>query len=175
MNAAVARRFERLEDGRQDLLARLGEYDGTRLNRPRDDGGWSALQVLHHVITAEEGARRYVSKKMLAGTSLPPAGVVSRLRRLTLQLANRSPFRFEAPAVTAAVPSDVDPRKLRARWQDVRGDWSELLDDFPEELLDRMVFRHAWVGLMGLPDTLAFLQSHLDHHARQVERLLSRD
>jgi hypothetical protein len=35
-----------------------------------------------------------------------------------------------------------------------------------------MVFRHGWVGLMGLRDTLGFLQSHLDHHVRQVERLL---
>jgi hypothetical protein len=175
VNAALARRFEHLEYRRQDLLARLGEHDRTRLNRPRDDGGWSALQVLHHVITAEEGTRRYISKKMLAGTSLPSAGVVSRLRRLVLQLANGSPFRFKAPAVTAAVPPDVDPWELRARWEDVRGDWRELLEDFPEELLDRMVFRHALVGLMGLPDTLAFLQSHLDHHARQVERLLRTD
>jgi hypothetical protein len=35
-----------------------------------------------------------------------------------------------------------------------------------------MVFRHMMVGLMGLPDTLTFLQSHLVHHARQIDRLL---
>jgi hypothetical protein len=173
VNADLARRFERLEDRRQDLLVRLEEHDRVRLNRPRADGGWSALQVLHHVITAEEGTRRYISKKMLGGTTLPPAGLVSRLRRLTLQAANGSPFRFKAPAVTAAVPPDIDPKELRARWQEVRTDWRTLLESFPEELLDRMVFRHAMVGLMGLPDTLAFLQSHLAHHGRQVERLLN--
>jgi hypothetical protein len=57
----------------------------------------------------------------------------------------------------------------------VRAQWKRLLDGFPDELLDRMVFRHGMVGLMGLPDTLSFLKSHLDHHARQVERLLSSD
>ena len=45
---------------------------------------------------------------------------------------------------------------------------------FPEELLDRLVFRHGFVGLMGLPDTLGFMQAHLDHHARQVERRSTR-
>jgi hypothetical protein len=70
------------------------------------------------------------------------------------------------------VPTDIDPAELVSRWAESRAEWRELLDGFPEELLDRMVFRHALVGLMGLPDTLSFLQSHLAHHARQVERLL---
>jgi hypothetical protein len=175
MNQQLHGRFDRLEVTRRGLLARLEGYDRVRLNRPRIDGGWSALQVLHHVVTAEEGTRRYISKKMLAGTSLPPAGVVSGLRRLVLQLANASPFRFKAPAVTAAAPPVIDPKELRDRWQEVRADWRGLLEGFPEELLDRMVFRHVFVGLMGLPDTLDFLQAHLDHHARQVRRLLSAD
>ena len=55
---------------------------------------------------------------------------------------------------------------------EVRAGWTERLEGFPDDLLDRVVFRHAMVGLMGLPHTLDFLQSHLNHHARQVERLL---
>jgi hypothetical protein len=155
------------------MVARLDEHGRARLNRPRADGGWSALQVLHHVITAEEGTRRYISKKMLAGSDLPRADVTSRLRLLALQAAMASPFRFKAPAVTAVVPPEIDPEQLCTRWEGVRTDWRTLLEGFPEELLDRMVFRHVLVGLMGLVDTLAFLQSHLDHHGRQVARLLN--
>lgn len=175
MNEGLQQRFERLERTRRVVLTRLAEHDRARLNRPRADGGWSALQVLHHVITAEDGTRRYISRKMLAGTSLPPAGLVSRLRLFALRLANASPLRFRAPGVTADVPATIDPDELGARWDEVRGDWRELLDGFPDELLDRMVFRHGMVGLMGLPDTLLFLRSHLAHHARQVERLLGPD
>ena len=175
MQEQLQRRFERLEGTRREVLARLEGHDRARLNRPRADGGWSALQVLHHVITAEAGTLRYISKKMLAGTSLPRAGLVSRLRLVALQLGNASPLRFRAPGVTADVPAEVDPEELRVRWDEVRAQWKQLLDGFPDELLDRVVFRHTMVGLMGLSDTLRFLQSHLDHHARQVERLLRSD
>ncbi len=175
MHEQLQQRFERLERTRRDVVARLEGHDRARLNRPRADGGWSALQVLHHVIAAESGTLRYISKKMLAGASLPRAGLSSRLRRFTLQMAFVSPLRFRAPGVTADVPDEVDPAELLASWDEARGGWRRLLDEFPEEILDRMVFRHGMVGLMGLRDTLDFLQSHLDHHARQVERLLETD
>ena len=175
MEQRLKRRFDRLEATRAAVLARLEAHDRARLNRPRADGGWSAAQVLHHVIAAEEGTLRYISKKMQGGTSLPRAGLASRLRLLALQLANASPFRFKAPAVTADVPAEIDADALRTWWDAVRGDWARRLEGFPDELLDRMVFRHTMVGLMGLEDALSFLQSHLDHHAGQVERLLSGD
>jgi hypothetical protein len=126
------------------------------------------------VITAEAGTLGYVSKKMKGGKSLPRAGLVSRARLLALQAALASPFRFKAPGVTADVPEEIEPEELVARWQEVRSGWAERLEGFPDELLDRMVFRHGMVGLMGLPDTLRFLRSHLAHHARQVEGILRR-
>ena len=175
MNRRLQESFDRLEATRRDVLSRLEGHDRARLNRRRPDGGWSVLQILHHVITAEDGTRRYISKKMLAGTSLPRAGFVSRLRLLALQAANASPLRFQAPGRTGEVPPNSDPAETLAHWEEVRKEWRQHLEDFPEELTDRVVFRHAMAGLMGLPDTLSFLQSHLDHHARQVKELLSGD
>lgn len=172
MNEQLQRRFDRLEGTRRQVLRHLEGHDREALNRPRADGGWSALQVLHHVIAAESGTLRYVSRKMQGGTSLPRVSLASRLRLLGLQAAMVSPLRFKAPAVVAEVPEEIDPEELRARWNEVRTGWKTLLEAFPEEILDRLVFRHALVGLMGLPDTLAFLQSHLEHHRRQVERVL---
>jgi hypothetical protein len=171
----LQQRFDRLETARSGVLARLEGHDRTRLNRPRPDGGWSVLQILQHVITAEEGTLRYMSKKMLAGASLPQAGLKSRLRLLALQMVLASPFRFRAPGATGDVPDETDPAELRARWNAVRASWKELLDTFPGELLDRMVFRHGMVGLMSLYDTLDFLQAHLARHVRQVERGLDSD
>jgi len=177
VNEQLQQRFDRLEGTRRQVLGHLEGHDRGALNRPRADGGWSALQVLHHVIAAELGTLRYVSRKMQGGTSLPRAGLASRLRLLGLQAAMVSPLRFKAPAVVAEVPEEIDPEEidpeeLRARWNEVRTGWKTLLEAFPEEILDRLVFRHALVGLMGLPDTLAFMQSHLEHHRRQVGRAL---
>jgi hypothetical protein len=77
--------------------------------------------VLHHVIAAEAGTLRYVSKKMLGGTSLPRAGLLSRLRLLSLQVAMASGLRFKAPAIVAEVPDEMDPAELRAEARAARG------------------------------------------------------
>jgi len=172
MNAAIRDAFERLETTRAAVLQLLEGRDHAALNRPRADGGWSALQVLHHVVAAEEATLGYIKKKMQAGSAIPRAGLRSRLGLLGLRLAFASPLRFRAPASTASVPAEVDAARLRATWQSSREAWHALLDDFPEDLAGRQIFRHPTAGRMGLRDTLGFMQSHLDHHARQVERAL---
>lgn len=174
MNVAIQDAFERLETTRAEVLRLLEGHDHDVLNRTRGDGGWSALQVLHHVVAAEGATLAYIKKKMQAGTAIPRAGLRSRLRLLALRLALASPLRFRAPAATASVPPEIDAEKLRADWESGRGAWRALLTAFPEDLVARQVFRHPLVGRMGLSDTLGFMRSHLDHHARQVERALAR-
>lgn len=172
MSLDLARRLDRLEASRRRAVALLDGRDGVALNRSPRAGRWSALQVLHHVIASETATLAYVRKKMLGGAALSPVGVSSRLKRLALQAALALPLRFRAPAATAAVPEHIDPGELRVLWERTREEWRELLDTFPPSLEDRLVFRHPFVGLMGLADTLAFLEAHLDHHVRQVEMLV---
>jgi len=170
----LARSFDRLEASRARALALLDPLGREALNRPPSPGRWSALQVLHHVVESEGATLGYVRKKMQAGSTLPPAGLASRLRRTAVALALASPLRFRAPAVAAAVPDEVDPAALRERWERVRKDLRDLLDAFPPDVEGRLVFRHPVAGRLGLDDTLAVLQAHLDHHLRQVARALSR-
>jgi len=171
--ADFARRLERLEASRARALSLLAPHDVAALNRSPAPGRWSALQVLHHVVESEAATLGYVRKKMQAGASLPPAGLGSRLRRAAVQLGLALPLRFRAPAMAAVVPDLIEPALLRARWDEVRAGWRELLAAFPAELEGRLVFRHPFAGRMGLSDTLAVLQAHLDHHVPQVERALS--
>jgi hypothetical protein len=74
--------------------------------------------------------------------------------------------------VAAVVPDVTDPAALRARWEEVRTGWRQLLGALPADLEGRLLFRHPVAGRMGLADTLAVLQAHLDHHVPQVERAL---
>lgn len=173
MTPHLAQPFQRLEASRARALALLDPHGREALNRPPGPGRWSALQVLHHVVESEAATLGYVRKKMQGGSTLPPAGLASRLRRTAVALALASPLRFRAPAVAATVPDQVDPAALRERWETVRRDLRELLDGFPPEIEGRLVFRHPVAGRLGLADTLAVLQAHLDHHLPQVRRALS--
>jgi hypothetical protein len=168
MQPRLRESFERLETSRTRVLAGLSGLETETLNRSPGPGRWSALQVLHHVVTAEALTVSYVRKKAQAGGSLPRAGLVSRLRLLALRAALASPLRIRAPAATASVPATSELPAIEARWAEVRRELCALLEAFPAEAAGRTVFRHPLVGLMGIEETLGFLQAHLDHHARQV-------
>jgi len=172
MRPDIESRLERLEASRARALSLLAPHDVTVQNRAPAPGRWSALQVLHHVVESEAATLGYIRKKMQAGASLPRAGLGSRLRRGAVQLGLALPLRFRAPAVAAVVPDVVEPALLRARWDEVRAGWRELLSTFPADLEGRLVFRHPRAGRMGLADALAVLQAHLDHHVPQVKRAL---
>ena len=173
MTPQLVRRFDRLEAARHRALATLEGFDATALNRPPAAGKWSALQVLHHVVTAEALTLGYVRKKVQAGQALPPAGPASRLRLLLVQATLASPLRVRAPGPVASVPPQIDPAELCARWQELRLEWRGFIESFPGELLGRLVFRHPYAGRMTLDHALGTLQAHLDHHVPQVERALS--
>lgn len=172
MQPAFARRFAQLEAARSRLLQSLVHLDPAALNRSPSPGRWSALQVLHHVVTVEALTVGYVRKKMQAGAALPRAGITSRLRLLLLQATLASPLRVRAPAGTGVVPAASELPQLQVLWDEVRGDLARLLGSFPAELADRLVFRHPYAGRMSLEHALRMLHAHLGHHARQVEAAL---
>jgi hypothetical protein len=171
MSPGLARRFELLEASRRRAVALLGAHDRVALNRPPGAGRWSALQVLHHVIASESATLGYVRKKMLGGAALPSAGVAEPAQApLALQAALVLPLRFRAPAARRRCRRHRPRRPPRALGGDGQR-WRELLEEFPPALGPKQA-RHPFVGLMGLADTLAFLEAHLGIHVRQVELLV---
>jgi hypothetical protein len=172
MDQALTRRLDRIESLRRRALGLVDGAPPAALNRPAAPGKWSALQVLHHVVTAEALTLRYVRKKMQAGAALERAGLASRLRLLALELTLASPLRVRAPAITSEVPAEGELEALRTRWDEVRRELQELVCSFPPELLDRLVFRHPYAGRMTLAHALGTLEAHLAHHIPQVERAI---
>ena len=174
MDPALGRSLARLDASRRRALGVVDGVPHAALNRAPMPGKWSALQVLHHVVTVEGLTVGYVRKKMQAGAALETAGPASRLRLLAVQVTLALPVRVRAPAITGDVPQESELPALQARWDDVRGGLDELVRSFPAEILDRLVFRHPYAGRMSLAHALGTLEAHLDHHIPQVERALAR-
>jgi uncharacterized damage-inducible protein DinB len=166
--ADLRSRMERLQAGRLALLDSLASVTEDRLRQPRDDGGWSILQILGHLALAEQHTLFYIRKKMQDPSALPPAGALSFWRMAVVVVALRSPYKAKAPERTAHPEADTTLASVRDHWDGVRRDWQYLVDGFPPALHDRAVFRHPRTGLMKLAHTLAFMQAHLDHHRRQI-------
>lgn len=172
MTSTYGARLRRLEELRRQLLARLGESDDACLNRRPADGGWSAGQVLAHVIEAERKSLAYVRKKLQDPDAIPRRTLRHRLNGFVLSLAMKGPFKFEVPPVVGEPPESVDLDDLTRDWQEVRSGWREFVSTFPPELEDRAVYRHPVAGPLTLGDSLRFLITHLERHSRQIDTTL---
>jgi hypothetical protein len=71
-------------------------------------------------------------------------------------------------AQPAGDPESLD--EVRARWDEVRERWRERLESYPDALQRKAIFRHPFAGRLNMRQTLRFLDDHLLHHTRQVER-----
>jgi uncharacterized damage-inducible protein DinB len=171
--AGLRSSLERLQSDRRTLLDALAGTDESVLRRPRDDGGWSILQILGHLALAEQHTLAYIRKKIQDPSALPRAGALSFWRMAVVVVALRSPFRAKAPERTAHPEAETTLAAVRERWDGVRQDWQDLLDAFPPSLVDRAVFRHPRVGMVSLAHTLGFLHAHQAHHRRQILGRLS--
>jgi uncharacterized damage-inducible protein DinB len=156
------------------LLHRLEGIDDGRLNRRPAEGGWSALQTLHHLLLAEALSLHYVQKKLVYATDLEPSGWRHRFRSMLVTMSLRSPLRFRAPATISAenLPEQSTLGEVREQWQVVRTDWTRFLQDLPDDVLQKAVYRHPRAGRLTWAGMLAFFRAHLSRHTRQIERAL---
>jgi len=163
--------FERMEATKATLLRSLASLDAETLNRKPDPSSWSILQVIAHLTLSEGGTLQYIRKKTQDPGALPKAGIAPWFRIAALVAGLRSPFKFKAPKGVADVPETGDLKAASFAWAEVREDWREFIEAFPEALDEKAIFRHPVVGLLGPVQTMIFLNEHLENHVRQIARI----
>ena len=89
---------------KRQLYARLDPLSETALAAEPAPGKWSVAQVITHLAIAEEGALAYLLKKRDLGAH-GPVPFSARWRMAALRAALYLPFKYNAPAVVATVPS----------------------------------------------------------------------
>jgi hypothetical protein len=160
-----------MEATKATLLQSLAILDAAALNRKPNEGTWSILQVVSHLTRSEAGTLQYIKKKTQDPAALLKAGIAPWFRIAVLVAGIHSPMKFKAPKAAADVPESGDFLAASLAWAEVREDWREFLEGFPEVLKDRLIFRHPFVGLLGPAQVLIFLNQHLGNHVRQIGRI----
>ncbi len=166
------RRYEEQVDALLNTLEPVSEGD---LNAIPAAGGWSALQTLHHLIVTEELGLKYTQKKLHHEPNPENIGLNHRIRSAMLQIYLRLPFAFKAPPVVSgeALPERSTLADTAARWRHIRSAWRQFLEQLPEGLLDKAVFKHPRAGRMGWLDLIAFYQTHFERHRKQALRAVN--
>lgn len=174
MKSKILKRNAIYQEQVEALLNELAQTDDTVLNMSALDGGWSAIQVAHHLILTEELSLQYVKKKLSFNPKLEKAGPDSWVRLQVLKLYLGAPFKFKAPDAVGdqSLPGFTSLADTRARWLKIRQDWADFLEQLPTELLDKAVYRHPFAGRFGWPGMLIFFRHHFNRHRKQIHRTL---
>lgn len=157
------------------LLDELAHIDAEKLNRKPANGGWSAIQTLHHLVLVEENSLAYVRKKLSFNPALEKPGMLSGLRMLVLRIGLSLPVKYKAPqsAGSERIPETSTLDEVRTQWQKIRQDWDAFFHALSEETAKQAVYRHPRAGRIGWLQMLDFFNLHFDRHRLQVRRALS--
>jgi len=154
------------------LEQRLEDVDFERFNKAPGPDKWSASQIMHHLMRAEELSLKYCQKKLSFQPQLANAGVVTKVRSLVVHYCMKLPLRFEAPhgMGTEFLPTEDHPHQTFSIWKQHRKNWADFFQELPPEYLQKAVYKHPVGGRLSWVGMLRFFKSHYDHHYPQIER-----
>lgn len=175
MNQQAISHLDRLDHELQQLQEEFSQYTHEQLNHKPSDGGWSAMQCLHHLMLAEQASHRYVVKKLSFNPTLKnynPA--IEWGRRMLINNYLLSPFKIKAPSYLDGDNLHAESRLQSsiADWQQQRKELRDYLASLDDDLYRKSVMKHPFAGRISLGTMLSFFQAHFTHHKRQALRVL---
>ena len=172
MNPKLESLFNLMEADRQKLVGRLSKLSTEQLNHSKS-GKWSINQIMAHLMTAEKLSLQYMTKKIQGIHETENTGVVEELKMIALKISQRLPFKFKAPkAVVEFTPANTDSHKLNADWNSIRKELKDFLEKFPNDQVDKKVYRHVVAGRLNIKHALIFFREHYIHHLPQINKLI---
>ncbi|HEX3569758.1 MAG TPA: DinB family protein [Acidobacteriaceae bacterium] len=167
----VSNRMRRLEEQKSAVLAEIGGWpEELRLWRPTD-GGWSALEVLDHLVRTEVGICGAVAGRLAKPERIR---VRDRVGFVFVERVLRSRRRVRVPDSVKEIilPGEgLEWWEMAARWDAARVELDRLVDAVEEAGCRGGVFRHPVGGWMTFEQVLRFFSVHMVHHEYQLERI----
>lgn len=165
-------KIDKLEKSRKDLFSELENQDESALIFKIDKNKWSSIQICFHLVKSEQLTLIALNKNFDKRENLKNCGAAGFFRSSALSLALKSGIKFKAPALLSNMPESYDFSELKKKWESIRISLEKYINNFPEELLNKAIFKHPIAGWLNLNQTVNFLQDHFDHHKAQVTKLL---
>ena len=161
-------RFDRMERQRTALLAELAQLSAEQLARKPEPDCWSAVDVIEHLVIAEEGVLARMARP------IRPIGVKARMKTAVLypvvMLIMRTRIRVKAPLPTLLPAGGGKLADLSRRWGEARCRMAGVLEAVTAEKAGARVVKHPVAGFLTFGQGMDFLMAHVEHHRSQIER-----
>ena len=174
MNRRIDTKLNRLDNKLSDLLTKLQVYSDDQLNRTPNNGKWSVLQNMHHLILAENSSQQYLQKKLSFNPQLKKAGIGSKCREWVVRSALASPFKYKAPAGVSGsnLPENTTFWETAKMWKQQREDLKAYLEGLPPNVFALQAYKHPVGGRMSIGSMLGFFETHFNLHHKYINKII---
>jgi uncharacterized damage-inducible protein DinB len=160
------RKLDRMERRRRDLIAQAQALSAEQLTHHPEQGSWSVLEVVEHLVRVEEGIASRTGKPRAPRTWPEAARATGALGLVSVCFVLGR--RFKAPVATILPQGGATLTDLGLRWDAARGALRKALEAADPR---RPIFRHPVIGLLTPAQTVTFIERHIAHHGRQIGRI----
>ena len=162
-------KLSRLDEEREAMYQAVEELTEQELHD--SSYGWSVIQVFSHLNDAEMGSLLYMTKKMQAGSKMKNYSSGNKLRMTLSKVFLQSSIKWKAPNYISNPEGDFTFSEIKDKWEKTRKKTKQYVNEYPEELLNKLVYKHPFAGRLDLANAIDSFTYHQRHHMHQLKRI----
>ena len=170
----IHQQFHKLEHKREKLMHQILPLTEAEYSKKPSPESWSAIEAANHVYLSEKLSLAYLRKKMAYPDTIPPFHFKSWGGVLLIKLVFRTGYKWNAPETIDMRHQQpiLTPAELNTQWLVHRQEMLAFIESHQAALGSHLAYRHPYAGRMTMHQMLIFLNDHLRHHMKQIDRIL---
>ncbi|MEO5905909.1 MAG: DinB family protein [Saprospiraceae bacterium] len=170
----IRNQFERMEKRKQKVYTLVTPLSEEMYLFQPSNTSWSVGQVANHLYLSEAASFAYLKKKMSYPDTIPSYSIQSWRAYYLTKFILLSPIKVKAPpAIDMGTDKPVlPPQQLDGKWNELRTELKSFIDGHYPQFRSKLVYNHPFAGRMTMLQMLMFFNDHLDHHIRQMKKIM---
>jgi len=164
--------FDNLEIKYGKLLQQLNSLTDEALNFKAGADKWSVVEVIEHLVLAEENMQEQLSGAASAPV-LDPRDRSAKNFHIVIKVMTRD-IPVDVPDESMEPHGQSPLETLLDRWGDTRKKIRTYIDAITPEKVEDLVYRHPFAGPLNMAETLRFIDVHFDNHMRHIDSIKAR-
>ena len=167
----IQEQYDSLKRKLEALLQHLDSLSGEELSFKAGPDKWSIVEVVEHLVIAEQELLKQLSAHIPA-TTLDPEAKTPEKHQTVIKVMERD-IEVDVPHESLEPHGNIALEDLLIQWNEIREKLPGLLAEIKPEKKDDPVFQHPYGGPLDIADTLQFFEVHFDNHMRHIDRILA--
>jgi hypothetical protein len=163
-----------MELKKERLIQRITALPESSYTSQPSPGRWSVAQVANHLYLSEKLSLAYLKKKLSYPDTVPPFHVKSWGSVLLIKVILSSPFKVKAPKAINMWEEQpiLSPAELNEKWSLLRNELISFIQEHEPTFRRHLAFNHPFAGRLTFYQMTIFINDHMAHHIRQIDRIL---